>query len=100
MSIHTDYKWLAPWPGSNYRQWFIKGRKVRAETLYHLTVNSEPRTPAEVAHDYELPLEAVLDYSIRNADLLQQEREADRAILNEMIAAGKIHIPPGAPDLE
>ena len=78
MTVQTAYQWLEPRPRSNYRQLFIKGRKLRAEVLYRAAVNSEPRTPDEVARDYHLPVEAVreaIQYCLSHADLLQQERE-------------------------
>jgi uncharacterized protein (DUF433 family) len=78
MSVKTEYQFLESRPGSNYRQLFVKGRKIRAEILYHMTVDSEPRTPEEVARDFRLPVEAVreaIEYSIRNQKLLREERE-------------------------
>lgn len=82
MSIQVQYKFLAPRPGSNYRQFFLKDRKVRAEILYRATVGPEPRTPEQVARDFDVPLDAVLesiDYCTRNRELLDQERDSDWA---------------------
>jgi len=78
MSEGKVYRHLEPRPCSNYRQLFTRGRKIRAEVLYRQTVGEDPRTPEQVAEDYELPLEMVLeaiDYCIHNEDLLRQERE-------------------------
>ena len=78
MAIQTEYQYLETRSGSNYGQFFIKGRKIRAEILYRATVNSEPRSPEEVALDFEVPLEAVLEaihFSKNNQELLNQERE-------------------------
>jgi hypothetical protein len=75
-----DYIHLAPREGSAYQQYFIRGRNLRAETLYRATVGPEPMAPDDVARDYDVPVEAVweaIDYSIRNALLLQKEREED-----------------------
>src|SRR6185436_3490349 len=59
-SEHNPWKYLAPNPKSNYKQLFLKGRRIRAEILYGLTVDgSEPLTAEEVAESYDLPLEAV-----------------------------------------
>jgi hypothetical protein len=77
------YEHLGPWQGSHYRQYFLKDRKVRAETLYRRLFGSEPMTPAQVAEDYDVPIEAVfeaIDYCEHNDDLLRHERETDRAI--------------------
>jgi uncharacterized protein (DUF433 family) len=73
---------LAPREGSGYRQAFVKGRNLRAETLYRATVGPEPMSPEDVARDYDVPLETVreaIHYCLRNAALLQEEREADWA---------------------
>jgi hypothetical protein len=64
------------------KQLYVKDRRIRAEVLYRETVGEEPRTPEEVARDFEVPLEAVLesiDYCVKNEDLLRQERDEDLA---------------------
>jgi hypothetical protein len=74
------YKYLCPKPGSNYRQLFV-GR-IRAEILYRETVGPEALTPAQVAEEYGVPVEAVLEaieYSVRNKELLDQERAEEEA---------------------
>src|SRR5437868_13600774 len=54
------WKYLAPNPKSAYKQLFIKGRRIRARTLYGRFMSAEePMTPAEIAADYDLPLEVV-----------------------------------------
>jgi uncharacterized protein (DUF433 family) len=75
-------QYLKPKPGSNYRQLFVNGR-IRAEVLYRATVGREPRTPEQVAADYDLPIEAVhdaIEYCLNNRELLDAERarEAER----------------------
>ena len=81
-NTETQYKHLEPRPGSNYRQWFIKGRKIRAAVVYGIVNGDEPRTPEEFAADFEVPLEAVLealDYAAKNGDVIHQDwlREGD-----------------------
>ncbi len=69
MSTQVEYRHLEARPRSNYRQLWVKGRHIRAEVLYRLTVGAEPRTPRDVAADYDLPVEAVVeavDYSVHN----------------------------------
>lgn len=81
MSEQLEYQYLRPKPGSNYRQFFVNGR-IRAEILYRETVGPEPLTPEQVAQEYGLPVEAVLeaiDYSLRNRDLLDAERTRETA---------------------
>lgn len=96
MSVANGYQHLEPRPGSNYRQLFIKGRKIRAEVLYRETVGEGPRTPEEVASDFNVPLEAVLEaihYCTHHEDLLRQER--DRVL--QWIRAEGLDKPPLAP---
>ena len=98
MSETKPYRFLEPRPGSNYRQLFLKGKRIRAEVLYRETVGLEPRTPEQVAQDYGVLLEAVLeaiDYSTHHEDLLRQERDRE---LKRIRAAGRDRpplVPPG-----
>jgi len=56
----TTWKFLAPNPKSAYKQLFVKGRRIRARSLYGMYMSAEePRTAAEIAVDYNLPLAAV-----------------------------------------
>jgi hypothetical protein len=87
MESTTEYKHLKPKRGSRYKQLFF-GR-IRAEVLYRETVGREPLTPAEVAREYNVPLEAVLeaiDYCTKNKDLLDAERAREEAAIK---AAGR-----------
>ncbi len=69
MSTEKTYHYLEARPGSLYRQLYIKGIKMRAEIPYSATIEKieddggvEPgRTPQEVADDFNIPLEAVLE---------------------------------------
>lgn len=80
--MSENYEYLSPKiGGSNYRQLFVRGR-IRAEVLYRETVGREPLTPAEVAREYDLPIEAVLEaieYCVKNAALLNEERSREDA---------------------
>jgi hypothetical protein len=82
MAEHTEYKYLQPKRGgSNYRQLFVNGR-IRAEVLYRETVGQEPLSAEEVAREYNVPVEAVLeaiDYCLKNQELLDQERAREEA---------------------
>jgi uncharacterized protein (DUF433 family) len=94
MAETIDYIHLAPREGSGYQQYFVRGRNLRAETLYRATLGPEPMTPDDVARDYDVPSEAVreaIHYCVRNAALLQREREADWA---ESQARGRVAPPP------
>src|SRR5207302_7914534 len=48
-------------PKSSYKQLSIKGRRIKARSLYGQTQGEEAMTPEEVAVDRGLPLEAVLE---------------------------------------
>jgi len=87
MTTEVQYQYLAPRPRSHYRQLWVKGRHIRAEVLYRLTVGAEPRTPEEVAHDYNLPVEAVqeaIDYAVRNQKILEAERAHEAARVQQL----------------
>lgn len=81
MEQNDTYQWLGPRSGSKYRQYFVKGRGVRAQTLYHATLEPDALTPEEVAADRGVPVEAVheaIDYCRRNVELLRQEWEEEQ----------------------
>ena len=72
-----QYRYLESRLRSHYRQLWVKGRHIRAEVLYRLTLGEEPRTPEEIAYDYALPVEVVheaIDYAVHNRELLEAER--------------------------
>ncbi len=81
MSNGTTYHYLETRPGQLYRQPYVKGLRMRAEIPYSATIEKiqddgsvEPgRTPEEVAADYDIPLEAVLeaiDWCQKHEDVL------------------------------
>jgi hypothetical protein len=76
MDANGEYKYLKSKRGSRYRQLFVNGR-IMAEILYRETIGRQPRTPSEVAENYGVPLEAVLEaihYSQHNAETLNEYR--------------------------
>jgi len=81
----NNYKYLARKPKSVYKQLFIKDRWVAARTLYGMYVSEEaPRTPEEIAADYNLPLEAVLEaiaYCESNPPEILQDWAREEAVL-------------------
>jgi uncharacterized protein (DUF433 family) len=82
MTIANGYQHLECRPGSNYKQLFVKGRRIRAEILYRQTIGNDSRTPQQVAADYELPLETVqeaIQYCIENPQVLQEDRDREQA---------------------
>ena len=78
------YQHLEARPGSNYRQLWLKGRRIRAAVVDEVVHGPDPRTPEEFAQEYQVPLEAVLealDYVAQNRPLIEQEREREAANL-------------------
>ena len=91
----NEYRYLQPKRGSNYRQLFVNGR-IRAEILYRETVGQEALTPEEVAREYGVPVEGVLeaiDYCMKNQEIL----DADRAMEEATIKAHGLDKWPHAP---
>jgi hypothetical protein len=59
----------------------VNGR-IRAEILYRETLGAEPLTAEQVAKEYDLPVEAVLEaihYCEHNRELLDAERSREQA---------------------
>src|SRR4051794_20121715 len=80
----TQYQHLEPRPGSNYRQFFLKGRRIRAAVVDEAIHGPDPYTPEEFARNFQVPLEAVLealDYVVQNRPLIEQERDREAARL-------------------
>jgi uncharacterized protein (DUF433 family) len=80
----TEYQHLEPRPGSNYRQLFLKGRRIRAAVVDEAIHGPDPYTAEEFAMEYQVPLDAAveaLDYVARNRPLIEQERDREAARL-------------------
>jgi len=61
MSTPSQYKCLVRKPKSLYKQLFIKDRWVSARHIYGQSVGEDARTPEQLAEDFNVPLEAVLE---------------------------------------
>jgi hypothetical protein len=64
MNDKPTWKYLAPKTGSHYRQLFVKGTRIAARTLYGEYVEGEDgpgRSAEQLAVDFDLPVEAVLE---------------------------------------
>ena len=81
----TNWKYLEPRPGSFYRQLFIKGRRIRARTLYGWYMSEEdPWTPEQIAREFSLPLEAVQEaiaYCASNPPEIEQDFRREEALM-------------------
>ena len=81
MTNGTGYAYLGPKPGSLYRQFFVQGPYIRAETLYRATLGPDAKSAEDVASDFGVPVEAVREsirYCLSHEDLLREECEQDR----------------------
>jgi hypothetical protein len=81
MNANGEYRYLKPKRGSHYKQLFVNGR-IMAEVLYRQTIGREPLTPQEVAAEYGLPVDAVLeavDYCEKNQAILDEDRQREAA---------------------
>ena len=80
----TQYQHLEPRPGSNYRQLYLKGRRIRAAVVYEAIHGPDAYTSEEFAENHQVPLEAVheaLDDVAKNMPLIEQERDEEAARL-------------------
>jgi hypothetical protein len=85
MATNGEYQYLKPKRGSRYRQLFVNGR-IMAEVLYRETVGREPLTPAEVAAEYNLPVDAVLEaihYCEHHPDIPDEDRRREAALIKQ-----------------
>lgn len=81
----SQYKYLAPDPKSSYRQLFVKGTGIMARTLYGQFMSAEePRSPEQLASDFGLPLETVLEaiaYCESNPPEIAADFAAEEALM-------------------
>ncbi len=106
MSIAKPTLWayLDRKPGSAYRQLFVKGRNIAARTLYSAFIDEDdPRTPEQIAVDFELPLEAVreaIGYCQSNPPEFQQDWEMEEATIQSRTREEALEMTPApAPPL-
>lgn len=86
MDQNGVYQYLGPKRGSMYRQYFVKGRGIRAASLYHALQEPDAMTPEEAAADWSVPVEAVyeaVDYCQKHQDVLRQDWEEEEALMKE-----------------
>src|SRR4051812_32968242 len=85
METFAKWKYLVRKPKSNYQQLFIKDRWVAARTLFGQAVGEDSRTPGQLAADYQLPLEAVLEaiaYCESNPPEIREDWEREQSAIN------------------
>lgn len=89
----TKYRYLAQRSGSGYRELFVCGTSLRAQSLVS-DMENEGMSAEQVAEIYHLPVDAVIEaaaYVHENEDFLAQERELDR---QRAIAKGYLRAAP------
>src|SRR5882724_5759656 len=84
MSTTTKYQYLERDPMSSYKQLSIRGRRIKARTIYGAFISEEePMTPEEIAADRDLPLEAVLEaiaYCQSNPPEIEEDFRREEAL--------------------
>lgn len=83
-TLSTEYRYLTENPRSTYKQLFVKGTRIRARVLYGWYACDEPMSPAEIAADYGLPVEAVeeaIRYCESNPPELREDYQREEALL-------------------
>ncbi len=91
--IATKYRYLAERSGSGYRELFVCGTSLRAQSLVS-DMENEGLSAEHVAEIYHLPVDAVIEaaaYVHENEEFLAQERERDR---QRAIAKGYLRATP------
>jgi uncharacterized protein (DUF433 family) len=82
-SSKTTWQYLESRPDSWRKQLYIKGRKLRAHTVWSDMIVNE-MTTEEIADSKELPLAAVIEaieYCSTHQSLLEKEAESERRYL-------------------
>ena len=69
-STATKYLHLEPRPGSNYRQLFLKGRRIRAAIVHEAVHGPDPYTPEEFERARAKKNPLVLEALHQGVDLL------------------------------
>ena len=80
LEVANNYRYLTQRSDSSYRELFISGTKIRAQSIVS-EMENECLTPAAIAGDYHVPLEAVLEaieYVHANEAYLASERRRER----------------------
>jgi len=97
----VSWKYLESRPKSFYRQLFIKGTRIMARSLYGWYMSEEePMTPEQLAAEFNLPVEAVLEaiaYCRGNPPEIQQDARREEALMEATGMTGpgyKLHPTP------
>jgi uncharacterized protein (DUF433 family) len=92
-SLPKTFRYLGERPGSSYRELFVCGTSLRAQSLVS-DIENEGLTPQEAAAIFHIPLEAVheaIEYVHQNEEYLARERCRNR---ERAIAKGYLRASP------
>ena len=82
------YQHLEARPESAYKQFFIKGTRIRARAVYGLYSSTEdPWTPEFIAEQYHLPVEAVKEaiaYCRSNPPEIARDYRGEESLMDAM----------------
>lgn len=81
----VQYQYLERDPKSSYKQLSVKGRRIKARTLYGRYMSAEePQTIEEIAADYDLLIEAVKEaiaYCQSNPPEIEEDFRHEEAVM-------------------
>jgi uncharacterized protein (DUF433 family) len=88
MRLGQPWVYLDRKPGSSYRQLFVRGRGIRARTLYGMYMSeTQPHTLEEIAAAYELPLDVVVEamaYCASDPPEIREDWEEEEALMRSV----------------
>src|SRR5687767_8418996 len=93
---NDTYKDVGRRYGADYREFFSSGTRLRAGGMYGYIVGPDAMSPEEVARDFNVPLEAVLEcveYCEKNPDVLRQDWEEEEALIARRRAENPAALP-------
>ena len=92
----SSWKYLGRKPGSAYKQLYVKGRNIAARTLYGRYMNEEdPETAEQIAANYDLPLDVVLEaiaYCETDPLEIREDWEMDEASVRRRFGTHPEHL--------
>jgi uncharacterized protein (DUF433 family) len=92
----SNWKYLGRKPGSVYKQLYVSGRNIAARTLYGRYMSDEdPETPEEIATNYDLPLDVVLEaiaYCEADPPEIQEDWDMDEASVRRRFGTHPEHV--------
>jgi hypothetical protein len=85
MNAETRWQYLVRKPKSVYKQLFVKDRWVAARTLYGQSLGEDARGPEQLAADFALPVDAVLEaiaYCQSDPPEIREDWQREQALIH------------------